>query len=227
MSTVDFTNLAPVKSDADYIPNKKEDNEELPEMRGKIEFKKKPFAQRVFSDFKKGWPHLLFDVILPEAGSLAFDSAMNLLRDCIFGSSPAASSYRRRGKGYYNDVVEYSDYYDARNGRPSNNGRNERMQKRSYDEFIFTDRLDVEDIILALKKEAHRDHKVSVSTLYSIIRRELKNNKYSTEIISMLESPEYTDESWGWYIEDLQDARVEVLGRDRFCLDLPKAVAIK
>lgn len=225
MSTVDFTNLAPAKEDQDYIPgeNKETEKESLPELRGKVEFKKKPWIQRVFFDFKRSWPTLFWTVIVPEAGAIAFDNISSLVRDSLFGGTSVPSSSRRR-KGYYNDM-EYSDYYDARNGKKSS--RDVHIEKRSYDEFIFTDRLDIEDIIASLKKQAYREHKVSVADLYSIIKKQLKQAKYPAEIIEMLEKPEYTDLSFGWYFEDLQDARVEVLGRDRFCLDLPKAVAIK
>lgn len=225
MSTVDFTNLAPSK-DADYIPSseKKEEDTNL-ELRGKVEFKKKSWFDRMFSDFKKGFPYIFWKVIVPEAGSMAFDNITNLLRDSLFGGSsiPTRSSGRKRG--YYNDM-EYSDYYDARNGRRDNR-RGEKIEKRSYDEFIFTNRLDVEDIIVALKKQAHRERNVSVSDLYYIIKKELKENKYPSEIIALLEQPEYTDTGYGWYYEDLQSARVEAIGRDRYCLDLPRAVAIK
>lgn len=229
MSTVDFTNLAPnSESDQDYIPggNKEEEKEQaLPSLRGKVEFKKKHWIERVFSDFRRSWPTLFWNVIVPEAGAIAFDNISALVRDSLFGGSSVPSSSRRR-KGYYNDM-EYSDYYDARNGGKKGQTKNTNVEKRSYDEFIFTDRLDIEDIIASLKKQAYREHKVSVADLYSIVKKQLKQAKYPPDIIELLEKPEYTDLSFGWYFEDLQDARVEILGRDRFCLDLPKAVAIK
>ena len=229
MAKTEWEEMVPDKgTTTDYISDKKQEEKETPDvdLRGKVEYKKKGFLARATSDFKRHFPAILFGVAIPEMGKILFNNIVETMYSSIFGGSYSGSG-KRSGRGYYfNDsrVVEY----DKRNGRDKDS-RNYDISKNktSYDEFLFTNRLDVEDILGILVSQARDDGKVSVADLYSIVRRTLKKRRYPTEIIEMLESPQFTDRNYGWYYDDLRTARVGVYGRDRYFLDLPDEVVIK
>lgn len=230
----DFTNLAPKSGGTtDYIPSNKEEEKSLPdvEFQGKIEYRKKPWWQRASADAKKAFPVMLKNNLLPRLGEIAFDEIVELGRSVIFGTPyvPGRTAARKGSSYFFKDsrVVDYDDIYGDKRGRSNDARRTDRLGSLSYDEFLFTDRMDVEHILSALTIEAKEHHRVSISDLYAIIRLELKRQRYSKDVIAMLEKSDYSDENYGWYYDDLTYARVGTLRSGRFYLDLPEAVAIK
>ena len=76
-------------------------------------------------------------------------------------------------------------------------------------------------------KKAREEGKVSISDLYSIIRRTMKKNEYPAEYINMLETDTFANLNYGWFYEDLRGVRPGIVGRDKYYLDLPEETAIK
>lgn len=238
MAASDWTNMVPGKDGTvkDYTPtNAVTETEkknpdvgpEIEQLRGKVEFKHKSWICRTLTDFKRNWPTMLLTVFLPEAGKIFLNKTFDVIYSTIFNEPYYGGS--SRNSGYFfkdNRVVDYTAaYFDARSGAGNTSSRQD-LNKYRYDEFIFTSRFDVEDIIGMMVAQAKADKKVSVSDLYSIIRRTLKKNHYPREIIAMLETEKYTDDNYGWYYEDLRNAMVGTAGRDRYFLDLPQETAI-
>lgn len=230
----DFTNLAPQSQGPVNTPAEKEKEVPEVELKGKIEIKKKSWGSRVVSDAKKCLPIMVWSNLVPRLGEIAFDELVEFGRSIIFGQPyvPGRAT-SRRGSGYYfkdNRVIDYDDMYYGSGRRTKRDDRTARQESRdtlSYDEFQFTDRMDVENILAAITIEARESRRVSISDLYAIIRRELKRQRYPKEIVSLLERSDYSDENYGWYYDDLASARVGTLRNGRFYLDLPEAIAIK
>lgn len=218
MATVDFTNLNPEKD--------KKEEKEAPDisLRGEVEFKKTPWVVRTARDMKRIAPYMFWKIAVPEMGRILWNTLVDAGEKAIFGTTTARRfSDRRNG-----NVVEYDGFFDKRDVRRTT--RDEEMVTRSYDEFLFTDKMDVDDIIVALVKQAKDDTVVSVSDLYFIIKRILKKADYPKEVIDLLESPQYTDNDYGWSYDDLRSARPgsqRINGRTRYFLDLPEAKAIR
>lgn len=218
MATVDFTNLNPEP--------KKDTEKEAPDisLRGEVEFKKTPWVVRTARDMKRIAPYMFWKIAVPEMGRILWNTLVEAGEKAIFGTSTIRRSSDRRNS----NVVEYDGFFDKRDVRRTT--RDEEMVTRSYDEFLFTDKMDVDDIIVALVKQAKDDTVVSVSDLYFIIKRILKKADYPKEVIDLLESPQYTDNDYGWSYDDLRSARpgsVRTNGRTRYFLDLPEAKAIR
>lgn len=227
----EWENLVPSKNTSiqDYTPSgvqqKNEDEGPDVELRGKVEIKKKKWFERCASDFKKYFPKMLFGVAIPEMGKILITKTFDVIYSSIF-NEPYSGGGKPGGKGYFfsnGSVVDYDNFFDKKNG---NNVDILPSAKKSYDEFIFTNRIDVEDIIAILIRQAKEEGKVSVADLYSIIRRTLKKKDYPREIIAILASDNYRDNRYGWYYEDICNARPGIAGRDRYFLDLPTEVYI-
>ena len=217
MATVDFTNLNPEKG-------KEEKGAPDISLRGEVEFKKTPWVVRTFRDMKKIAPYMFWKIAVPEMGRILWNTLVDAGERAIFGTTTTRRNSRKDGS-----VVEYDGYFDKRDTRRSTKDVDD-TSTRSYDEFLFTDKMDVDDIISAIIKQAKDDTVVSVSDLYFIIKRILKKADYPKEVIDLLESPQYTDNDYGWSYDDLRSARpgsVRTNGRTRYFLDLPEAKAIR
>ncbi len=219
MATVDFTNLNPEKE--------KKAEKEAPDisLRGEVEFKKTPWVVRTARDMKRIAPYMFWKIAGPEMGRILWNTLVDAGERAIFGTTTT----RRNSSRKDGQVVEYDGYFDKRDTRRSTREADD-TTTRSYDEFLFTDQMDVDDIITAIVKQAKDDTYVSVSDLYFIIKRILKKADYPKEVIELLESPQYTDNDYGWSYDDLRSARpgsVRTNGRTRYFLDLPEAKAIR
>ncbi len=236
MAKADWENLVPggkAGTTTDYVsPNAPKNTEEddlsnAMNLRGKVEIKKKSWLDRTFYNFKRNWPKMLFGVAIPEMGKILVTKTFDMLYSTLFDEPYSGGA--SRGNGYFfknNRVFDYSEIYGGAK-KQDKSYYDGPSRKIAYDEFIFTSRLDVEEIIGKMLKQAREEGKVSVSDLYSIIRRTLKKNDYPMEYIEMLEKDQYTNNNYGWFYEDLRNVRPGIVGRDRYFLDLPEAVAIK
>lgn len=237
MAKADWENLVPggkAGTTTDYIsPNapKKPEEEDVSDgmnLRGTVEIKKKPWLARTFYNFRRNWPKMLLSVAIPEMGKILVTKTFDMLYSTLF-DEPYNGGSRSRGGYYFNNGNRTFDYNEIYNGiKKSDKSYYDSPSKGiAYDEFLFTSRLDCEEIIGRMLKQAREEGKVSVSNLYSIIRHTLKKNRYPQEYIEMLEKDQYTNNNYGWFYDDLRGVVPGVVGRDRYFLDLPEAVAIK
>lgn len=228
----DWTNMVPGSDGKiqEYVPsNKKEEKNDIPEveLRGKIEYKKKSWFERCASDFKRYFPKMLFGVAIPEMGKIFVTKTFDVIYNSIF-NEPYYGTGKKSNGYYFNNsrVVDYDGYFDARNSK-NGRGYDGPMKKLAYDEFLFTNRIDADDIITRLQIKARDEGCVSVSELYSIIKRTLEKGNYPREIIALLKEDDYANTNYGWYYDDLRGVRPGIAGRDRYFLDLPEEVAIR
>lgn len=229
MATSSWENMVP-GSTTDYVPSnntKKEEKEiDIPDidLKGKVEFRKKNWFERKASTFKQTWPKALMEVVIPEMGKIFVNELFGTIYSSLFGEAYKGNVGKGGGYFFKNGVFDYSDIYGMKNRAPEGTTV---AHKMAYDDFIFYSRVDVEQIIMQMIKIAKADGKVSVSTLYSIIRHTLERGKYPKEIIELLQNDVYTNTNYGWTLDDLRFVRPGTIGRDRYFLDLPEVRVIK
>ena len=200
----------------EYKPNshrsrEQEAHDPMPEKRtekvvsGNVKQRKKTGLSRAASTFMPGdvesvKSYILMDVLVPSIKRAISDIVCNginmLLGESTRGkggnSVGAKVSYRQ----YYRDPDERRDYAAPR-----------AQAQYSYDDIIFDNRGDAEEVLYRMGELLERFDVVSVADLFDMAGI----------------SCNYTDNKYGW--TDLRNARVERV-RDGYVINLPRATSL-
>lgn len=179
-------------------------------VKGNVKTKKKPAAKKVGEaiigeDVEEVKSYLLWDVFIPAVKDTIADLVKKGIDALLFGGAHSPKNIRR-DRNY--SRASYSDYYD-RNRREYDRDERRRPRKpnrravHDFDDIVFSDRYDAENVLQSLVDITMDYGMVSVADFYELSGEE----------------PQYTDNKYGW--GELRDAKV-VRVRDGYVLDLPK-----
>lgn len=141
--------------------------------------------------------YIFMDVLVPSFKKMISDIVCNGVNMLL--GEPNRDRSRSNGSR-----VSYRAYYDERNDRQSA----QRVRPSySYDDIIFDDRGDAEEVLCRMEELIDRFQVVSVADLFDMAGL----------------SCNYTDNKYGW--TDLRDARVERV-HDGYVIRLPRATTL-
>ena len=197
----------------DYRPNShrsKEESNNLPVEKKKVQpvvkgkvVKKTNNVRKltdifVSEDAKNIKSYVLMDVLVPAVKKAISDIVTNGIDMILYGESGRS---KRRSTGDYVSYNRYSSS-DSRDRDYSGSSR------YSYDDIVFENRRDAEEVLDELYKILNKYHIVSVADLYDLV--DMSGN--------------YTDYNYGW--NNLNGSDV-IHTRDGYILKLPRIVSIK
>ena len=197
----------------DYRPNShrsKEESNNLPVEKKKVQpvvkgkvVKKTNNVRKltdifVSEDAKNIKSYVLMDVLVPAVKKAISDIVTNGIDMILYGESGRS---KRRSTGDYVSYNRYSSS-DSRDRNYSGSSR------YSYDDIVFENRRDAEEVLDELYKILNKYHIVSVADLYDLV--DMSGN--------------YTDYNYGW--NNLNGSDV-IHTRDGYILKLPRIVSIK
>lgn len=176
-------------------------------VKGNAKIRKKPVAKRmgeaiVGEDIQEVKSYLIWDVLLPAVKDTIAELVKKGIDAVLYGGTSAPPNVRRRGSA---SRPSYSDYYD-RDRRREDRRRPRKPNRRavhSFDDILFEDRFDAENVLSCLIDITMNYGMVSVADFYELVGEEAQ----------------YTDNKYGW--GDLGDAQV-VRTRDGYVIDLPR-----
>ena len=178
-----------------------------PDIRTKTPKRWECLAGEAFNDAKD---YVVHDIILPAIRDLVYDTIGGVL----YGSAS-----RNRSVARPTSNTQYSTYYSMRNSRrypsPGYDDRDiiyaakARRSKTSYNDIIFNNRVEADEVLDVLLYNIEKYGRVSVADLL---------NECGIE-------PDYTDHDFGW--DALGTARVARTRDGGYYLVLPKPISIK
>lgn len=176
-------------------------------VKGNVKVKKKPAAKKVGDailgeDLKEVKTYLLWDVLIPAVKDTIADIVKKGIDAMLFGGTGAPRNVKRE-RGY--SRASYSNYYD-RDRREREKSRGRRANRRAmhdFDDIVFSDRFDAENVLDCLVETTLDYGMVSVADFYELAGAEVS----------------WADNKYGW--GDLGDACVTRV-RDGYVLDLPR-----
>lgn len=142
--------------------------------------------------------YILMDVFVPAIKKMISDIVCN-------GINMLLGEPERSRKGSNASRVSYRAYYDARDDRRESSQKI--RPSYNYDDIIFDNRGDAEDVLDRMGELVDRFDAVSVADLFDMAGL----------------SCNYTDNKYGW--TDLSDARVDRV-HDGYVIRLPKATTL-
>ena len=195
-----------------YEPNShiSKEKREVPKkvITGNVKTKKKNGAQRFFNmiiqeDVGSVWSYILTDVMVPACKKIFVDAVNNAANMFVYGSSGG-----ERKTGTNASRVSYRRYYDEPDNRyVSRRPKYETPTRVDYEDIIFSNREDAEEVLNCMSDLINRYHVVRVADLY--------------ELVGITGS--YTDNNYGWTnIDGAGAIRVS----DGYILKLPKPLPI-
>lgn len=141
--------------------------------------------------------YIFMDVLIPSFKKMISDIVCNGINMLL--GEPERDRPRSNGSR-----VSYRAYYEQRDDRPSS----QRVRPAyNYDDIVFDDRGDAEEVLCRMEELIDRFQVVSIADLYDMAG--LPGN--------------YTDNKYGW--TDLRDARVERV-HDGYVIRLPRATTL-
>lgn len=188
-------------ADHDPLPEKKTEKV----VTGGVKQRKKSGASKMGEVFVPGdmdsvKQYILMDVLVPSIKRAISDIVCNGI-NMLLGEPPRSSKSSSQGAR-----VSYRAYYDQRDDRREYNGTRAKSNY-SYDDIIFDNRGDAEEVLLRMEELLDRFDAVSVADLFDMAGI----------------SCNYTDNKYGW--TDLDNARVERV-RDGYIIRLPRATTL-
>ena len=181
---------------------------------GDVVRKKKPLSKRFKEVFIAGDPKTavrlaVFEVLLPQARDIAWETISEYFRSLIVGGSRRyrGSTPPQSGPTGYVQYNRYSGIMGS--DRPSTSSSSQRAMSRQgrarhdFDEIVLDSRVEAEEVIDRLFEVVSRYEHASVADLY--------------ELVGLASS--HTDHKWGW--TDLHGAGVSRV-RGGYLLDLPE-----
>ena len=200
------------KAKADKIVEKVEAEQEKRErhvekaVKGNVKLKKKPVAKRmgeaiIGEDIQEVKSYLIWDVLLPAVKDTIAELVKKGIDAVLYGGASAPSNVKRRRD---RSRPSYSDYYDDRRRDDRRRPRKpNRRAMHSFDDILFEDRFDAENVLSCLVDITQDYGMCSVADFYELAGEE----------------PQWSDNKYGW--GDVGDAQV-VRTRDGYILDLPR-----
>ena len=148
--------------------------------------------------------HIVMDVLVPVIKDTVFKIGRDGLEMLLFGRTGGGSSSNRSS-----DRISYRKYYDDNNRRDDRDRRSSSSSSTrfTYQDIVFTDRRDAEDLRKQMLDAIARYNMVTVFDMYDMADL----------------NPPYTSDKYGWY--GLRDIPVE-RDREGWYLKLPKAMPI-
>ena len=145
--------------------------------------------------------YILMGVLVPSIKSAISDIVKNGIDMILYNGSPPTSK-----KTSNSQRVSYRSYYDKDN---KNSKYEERNDYPEYDELIFDDRAEAEDVLYMMKELIEVYGTVSIADLYDLVGITSKN---------------YTDNNYGWF--DLHRADIRSINGG-WLLKLPRTSPLK
>lgn len=175
--------------------------------KGKVTVKKKSEVSKfidkyVAEDVSNIKNYIISDVIIPTIKNTIWDAFTNSLDMILFGGNKRD---KRSSGGSRVSYVSYDKYSNRDDKRSSNN--EPRRNKYDFDDIVFDDKRDAEEVLRQLDAALDTYRIVTVSDLYDLIGK----------------TAEYTDQKYGW--TNLRNADW-VRTRDGYKLSLPKPLPI-
>lgn len=172
---------------------------------GTVKSKKKSEIQKfadvfVSEDIDNVKSYILMDVLVPALKAAIIDAVTNGVNMIFYGEAG-------RPKKSASSRVSYGRYYDDKDYDRRNNRSNRTKNKCNYNDIIFDNRGDAEEVLSGMDDLMDRYGLVSVGDLYDLVGI----------------SGDYTDNKYGW--TDIRSARV-VRVRDSYMLKLPRALPL-
>ncbi len=200
----------------EYKPNshrsrEQEAHDPMPEKRtekvvsGNVKQRKKTGLSRAASTFMPGdvesvKSYILMDVLVPSIKRAISDIVCNginmLLGESTRGKGGSSVGAKVSYRQYYRDPDERRDYAAPRT-----------QAQYSYDDIVFDNRGDAEEVLYRMEELLERFDMVSVADLFDMAGI----------------SCNYTDNKYGW--TDLRNARVERVN-DGYIIKLPRATSL-
>lgn len=165
--------------------------------------------QKVFvaGDFKGAIDHVVFDVMLPAARDIVYETGSEFISRLMYGDS------RRRGstppQSGPTGVVSYNRMYSmgTRQTGPQRAFSRRARASHDFDEVVLASRAEAEEVIDRMYEVVSQYGIVTVADLY--------------ELVGIAAS--HTDNKWGWH--ELRGAGVSRT-RDGYLLDLPQPTPV-
>lgn len=176
--------------------------------KGKVTRKKQGLGKRAAqeltsSDGDSVVGYILHDVLIPTVQDLIVNIISGGIEMLIFGNDRDRPSIRDRDRTY----VSYGNYYGNKNKRHGGGTRMNRAAAHVYDDLIFDDRREAEDVLTMMVDLVDQYGQVTVADLYDLVGQ----------------TSSFTDYKWGW--DNLSSASVARV-RDGYSLKLPRAIPI-
>lgn len=180
---------------------------------GPVITRKPPYRKRLMAmfiqrDLGSVWLEVVDRVLIQAAKDMVVDAGEELLRGMFFGEGGRAGRGRRSsGAGFSTGTfVNYqrptSSTYGSRREEPRLSRR--ARANHNFNEIILGSRVEAEEIIDRLFDIVARYEVASVSDLYKMLG----------------ETPDFTDDKWGW--TDLRGASATRIANGQYLLDLPR-----
>ena len=200
----------------DYKANSHRSKEEnnLPSERKKVEpvvkgtVKKKKNNARVLAntfiseDIQKVKSYVLMDVLIPAVKKAISDIVTNGIEMILYGET------RDRRNSSSAHTVSYRSYYEDRDRRDDRRSESRIRAGYSYDDLVFDNRMEAEDVLNRMEEIIDQYKIVSVADMYDLAN------------VSCC----HTDYNYGW--SDIRSAEV-ISVRDGYIIKMPKALPIK
>lgn len=172
---------------------------------GNVVTKKKNDIQKftdifISEDVSNVKSYIIMDVLVPAMKKAVSDIVTNGIDMILYGETGHTKKSSSASK------ISYSNYYDRSNdrGSTSNNARNGYY---GYDDIIFDNRGEAEQVLLRMEELIANYGVVSVADLYDLVGI----------------TGSYTNNKYGW--SDIRSAAV-IRARDGYIIKLPKALSI-
>lgn len=144
--------------------------------------------------------YVLRDILIP-AGKKAVSEIIDIF---LYGANGHSKKTTNASK------VSYRAYYDEANGkRDATPTRPRATSSYSYDDVVFANRPDAEEVLMSLEECIERYGHVSVRDFYDAVG--VTGN--------------YTDHNYGWI--DLRSAKIVRLSDGDYMIKLPRAIPLK
>ena len=176
---------------------------------GKVVTRKKPLGKRILETFVgedvgNVYSYVLYDVLIPAAKSMIYDSVKGGLEMRLFGEKQGSRTRRDQGRSY----VSYNNYSDSRRPSDRREMTHQNRARHNFEEIILDSRGEAEEVLSHLVDLIVDYGQATVSDLY--------------DLVGIAEN--FTDRRYGW--GDLRHASVGGRTRDGYLLNLPKPILL-
>lgn len=163
--------------------------------------------------------HLVDDILIPSAVETMNDMGHNLVDGIMYGNDSSKGSK----KGYYSRKKGHTSYDKISSGKSSKSSisrSGSRRRSLQFDDILFDERRDAEEVLAMLRSDLEENDwgSVSVGDFY---------DKYEEVTDVEIRPRDFTEQKYGW--EDLDDARVVAVrtseGRQWY-IDFPRAESL-